>query len=199
MSEDQGGSRYSPAMIALAAVLIALTAVFTIVLKWPIPGTPGGYFNLSDVAVVFVGLVFGPWAGLVAGGVGAALGDLLPGILSAAWAPQFAPLSLIAHGLEGFLIGLIGWRRRSVSVMILAVVVGGVAMVGIYLLGEALIYYQKGWPPVLAGWLLALSETPWNIFQMIVGGVLGIGLALAVRRAYPDVDQIGRRKQWKEE
>jgi uncharacterized membrane protein len=199
MSEEQMGSRYSPAMISLVALLIALTTVFTIVLKFQIPGTPGGYFNLSDVAIVFAALVFGPWVGLVAGGVGAALGDLLPGILSSAWAPQFAPLSLIAHGLEGFLIGLIAWKRRSVPIMILAVVVGGAVMVGTYLLGEALLYYQKGWPPVLAGWVTALIEVPWNIFQVIVGGVVGIGLTLAVRRAYPGVDQIGRRRSWKEE
>jgi hypothetical protein len=34
--------------------------------------------------------------------------------------------------------------------------------------------------------------------QGIVGGVVGIPLALAVRRAFPEVEQLGRRRAWKE-
>ncbi len=184
--------RFSPAMIALVALMIALTTVFTIILKFPIPRTAGGYFNLSDVVIVFSGLAFGPWVGLAAGGVGAALGDLLLG------APQFAPLSLIAHGIQGLLIGLLGRRRYTRPVMILAWLVGALVMVGGYCLGEGLILYQSSWPPVIAGWLMAFTEVPYNVFQAIVGGVVGIPLILAVRRAYPPVDQIGRRRTWTE-
>ena len=184
--------RFSPMMIALAALLIALTTVFTIVLKFPIPRTAGGYFNLSDVAIVFAGLIFGPWVGLAAGGVGDALGDLL---LSA---PQFAPFSLIAHGVQGLLIGLLGGRSHTRSVMILAWLAGALVMVGGYFLSEGLILYQQGWPPLQAGWLMALTEVPYNAFQAFVGAAVGIPLVLAVRRAYPPVDQIGRRRTWTE-
>jgi uncharacterized membrane protein len=182
MSEDQGGSRYSPAMIALVALLIALTTVFTLN-PVRIPTAARGYFNLSDVAITFSGLLFGPWVGAAAGGVGTALADLFGGY------PFFAPLSLIAHGVEGFLIGYLGWRRRSVSAMILAWLAGTAAMVAIYLVGEGLFY---------TGWALALTEVPVNVLQGIIGGVVGIPVARAVRRAYPAVDQLGRRRTWHE-
>ena len=137
----------SPAMIALSAVLIALTAVFTLLIKIPTPAR--GYVNLSDVAITFAGLIFGPWVGMVAGGVGTALADLLAG-----FAP-FAPLSLVAHGVEGFLIGWLGRGKRTVGGMAIAWLAGSVAMVSIYLVGEGLFY---------TGWAPALAELPMNAF-----------------------------------
>ncbi len=175
-------SRLSPAMIALVAVLIALTTVFTLLIRVPTPAR--GYVNLSDVAVTFASLIFGPWVGMVAGGVGTALADLLGG-----FAP-FAPLSMVAHGLEGLLIGLIALKRRSVGWMILAWLIGSLAMVAVYLVGEGLFY---------TGWPLALAEVPMNAFQALVGGLIGIPLVLAVRKAYPPVDRIGQRSTWTEE
>jgi uncharacterized membrane protein len=182
MSKEEGGLRYSPAMIALVALLIALTTVFTRVITIPIPATQG-YFNLSDVAITFSALVFGPWVGAIAGGVGTALADLSTGAY-AIW----APVSLVAHGLEGFVIGWLARGRPSTSRIILAWFVGSTVMVLCYLAGGALI---KGLPA-------ALVEVPFNAFQALVGGVVGIPLALAVRRAYPAVDQLGRRRTWHE-
>ncbi len=181
MSESKETSRYSPAMIALVALLIALTTILTLLVRIPTPAR--GYVNLSDVAVTFSALLFGPLVGAVAGGVGAALADLFGGYAF------FAPLSLIAHGLEGFLIGYLGWRRRSVPALIVAWLAGTAAMVGCYLVGEGLFY---------TGWPAAFAELPLNVFQGIVGAVVGIPLVLAVRRAYPAVDQLGRRRTWHE-
>ena len=56
--------------MALLAIMIAVTTVFTVIPKIAIPGTEG-YLNLSDVAITFAGVAFGPIVGLVAGGVGA--------------------------------------------------------------------------------------------------------------------------------
>lgn len=171
-----------PALIALTAVLIALTTIFTLLIRVPTPAR--GYVNLSDVAITFAGLAFGPWIGAVAGGVGTGLADALGG-----FAP-FAPLSFVAHGLEGLLIGLLGRGRRSVFALAIAWAAGGLAMVAVYLVGEGLFY--TGWPP-------ALAEAPMNAFQALVGGVVGIPLYLAVRAAYPRIDRLGRRQSWTEE
>ena len=184
-------ARVSSARIALAALLIALTTVLTVVARIPI-GSTGGYFNLSDVAIVFTGLTFGPWMGMVAGGIGAALGDVILG------APQFAPLSLLAHGLQGLLIGLIGYRQQRISIMILAWFAGAVAMIGCYFVGEGLLLYQVQGSPASAGWVLAGIEVPWNVVQAAIGGFLGILLTLAVRKAYPPIDRLGQPKTWTE-
>lgn len=174
--------RLSPAMIALMSVLIALTAVFTIVLQIPIPATQG-YWNLSDAAITFAALAFGPWVGAVAGGVGTALADLATGYA------QYAPISLLAHGLEGFLIGWLGRGRRSVSGMIVAWAAGAAAMVLVYLLGGT----------VLKGFPAAVAEVPFNVIQAVMGAVIGIPLVIAVRKAYPQIDQIGQPRKWTEE
>ncbi len=175
-------ARLTPAMIGLLAVLIALVAVFTLVPRVPVPAT-GGYANLSSVAITFTGLVFGPFVGAVAGGIGTAIADLLGGFL------PFAPLSLIAHGLEGFLIGFIGRGQHSVWRMIFAWLIGSLAMMAVYFVGESLF---------LTGPAAALAEVPFNAFQAALGAIVGIPLVLAVRRAYPAVDRLGQRQTWTE-
>jgi uncharacterized membrane protein len=175
-------SRISPARIALAALLIALTTVFTLLIRVPVPATQG-YVNLSSAAITFAGLIFGPWMGLVAGGIGAALADLLGGYA------QFALLSLVAHGSEGFMIGWLGRGHRTVAGMILAWLAGSLAMIACYLVGEGLF---------LTGWPAAIAEVPSNAFQALIGAIVGIPLVLAVRRAYPPIDRLGQRKTWTE-
>lgn len=169
-------------VLVITAVLIAMVAVFTILVRIPIPATQG-YVSFCDVGTYFAGMAFGPWVGLVAGGVGAAIADVQGGFA------QFALLSLLAHGLQGLLAGLLG-RGRKLPGLILAWAAGALAMMGIYLLGEGL---------VLTGWGAALAEVPFNLVQTVVGGVIGIPLYLSVRRAYPPLEQLGRPVSWREE
>ncbi len=167
--------------IAIVAVMIAVTTVFTMLVRVPIPAT-NGYFNFSDVAVYFAAYTFGPVVGLVAGGVGAAIADLLGGF------PQWAALTFLAHGAQGLVAGLLGWRRDAAG-MAIAWVLGTVAMAGIYFLGEGFL---------LTGWGPALIEVPTNLIQNAVGGLVGIPLFLAVRKAYPPVVDLGGRRTWRE-
>ncbi len=178
----QSVTRLSPATIALAAVLIALTVVMTKVVQIPIPASQG-YWNLSDAATAFAAFAVGPWVGFVAGGIGTAIADLLSGPY-AVW----APISLLAHGLQGAAIGLAARRWRTVPGLIAAFALGAVVMITGYLAGGT----------VLKGAPAALAEVPFNALQAIVGGVVGIPLYLAVRRAYPAIDRMGRRQTWTE-
>ena len=155
--------------------MIAVVAVFTRSIVIPI-GT--GFFNFSDVAIYFAAFAFGPWVGLVAGGVGTALADI-----SLGWA-QFAILTFFAHGLEGLVAGYLG-RGNDRLRMFLGWLAGTVVMVGIYFLGEAAV------PAVWGGLPQALTEWPFNLLQNVVGGIVGIPLVLAVRRAYPPITQMG--------
>ena len=93
--------RLSATVVAIAAVMIAVVTVVTLLVRVPIPATQG-YFNFSDVAIYFVAFTFGPWIGLIAGGIGTAIADVLGGYA------YFAPITLVAHGLQGFLAGAIG-------------------------------------------------------------------------------------------
>ena len=68
--------------ISLVAIMAAVVAVFTMVIR--IPSPIGGYISLCDAAVVFSAYAFGPLTGFIAGGLGSAFADLLGGY------PQFA-------------------------------------------------------------------------------------------------------------
>jgi len=170
-------------MIAIAAIMIAVTTVFTLLIRVPVPATQG-YINFSDVAIYFAAATFGPWVGLVAGGLGTALADVLGGYA------QFAPLTLLAHGVQGLLAGALARRSAKPAVLLVAWLAGTAAMVGLYLLGEGL---------VLTGWGPALVEAPFNLLQNVVGGLVGIPLYYAVRKAYPPVMRLGRGQTWREE
>jgi len=167
----------SPAFrVASVAVLAAVTTVFTYI-KLPFAPTRG-YFNLGDVAIAFCAITLGPITAMISGGIGTALADLLGGY------PQWAPISLVVHGLEGLVIGLIvSTRRDSVLVQALGGLVGVLLMAGGYFAAESTIMGMGLGP--------ALAEVPGNIVQSAAGVVIGIPLALAVSRAYPPV------KQWR--
>ncbi|MHB1295268.1 MAG: ECF transporter S component [Anaerolineae bacterium] len=172
----------TPLTLAIAAIMIAITAVFTLLVRIPIPATQG-YVNFSDVATFFSAFAFGPVTGFVAGGVGAAIADLLGGY------PQFAILSLLAHGLQGLAAGALG-RGRGLPGLILAWLAGAIVMVTVYLLGEGL---------VLTGWGPALAELPFNALQTVVGGLIGIPLVQAIRKAYPPIARLNESTAWREE
>lgn len=159
--------------IALLAVSIALVAAIVASVPVPIPAT-GGFTHPGAVAEVFVALAFGPVVGMVASGVGAAIADLALGF------GAFAPLTLVAHGVLGFLVGLIGWRR-GLAANLAGWALGGLGLVLIYYLGEATLY---GFGPAAA-----LTELPINLFQVGLG-VLGLVLYRLVRAAYPAVDSL---------
>jgi uncharacterized membrane protein len=176
-------NRLDARTVAALAVMTAIVTVFTLAVRIPIPAT-SGYINFSDVAIYFASFVFGPWVGLIAGGVGTALADVIGGF------PAFAPLTFLAHGVQGWAAGYIGGRTNSLGRMLLGWAVGTAVMVSFYFLGETFVMGMG------AG--AAAVEAPFNLLQNVVGALIGIPLVYAVRRAYPPINQIGFGKTWKE-
>lgn len=156
--------------IPLAAIMTALVAVGTLLIR--IPNPMGGYFNVGDVMIFVCALTFNPIIGGIAGGAGSAIADIIG-------FPVFAIPTLIIKGLEGLLASLIT-DKKKVYRDVLAVIVGGSEMVIGYFLVELSPLFQ--WP--LAG---ALAEVPGNIAQIVVGGVVGIPIALVLRRRLPEI------------
>jgi uncharacterized membrane protein len=142
-------------------VFLVVVALATLFIRIPLP--TGGYFNFGDVVVVFAGLTVGVLAarrqwllGMVIGGLGSAAADVIGGYA------LFAPITLVAKGLEGMLAALASNRKPIPQFGIL--IIGGAAMVGTYFVGEWLM------PSVgLAG---AITELIPNTIQA-VGGIVG--------------------------
>jgi uncharacterized membrane protein len=149
--------------------MTALVAVGTLIIR--IPNPLGGYFNVGDVMVFVSALVFGPFVGGFAGGVGSAISDMIG-------FPPFVVPTLVIKGIEGVLAGLVT-NRKSILRDTLAVIIGGTAMIFGYFLAEA---YPLGWG--IAG---ALTEVPGNILQIVIGGILGIPLSNIIRRRLPQI------------
>ncbi len=157
----------NPRTLATTAVMTALVLGLTLIHIAPTP--IGGYIHLGDIAINFAALAFGPLAGLIAGGLGAALADVISGYA------VFAPLTFVAHGLQGLLVGWITARRVTPATAALAVLAGSAAVVGGYFIGASLFF---------GGPAYALTEVPWNLVQVAVGA-LGAGVYAAAARAYP--------------
>lgn len=153
--------------ISLMAIMSALVAVGTLVIR--IPNPMGGYFNIGDVMIFVSALAFSPFVGGFAGGLGSAIADLIG-------FPVFALPTLIIKGLEGLIASLVT-NKKSVYRDVLAVVAAGAEMVVGYFLVEVYLW----------GMGSALAEVPANIGQIAVGGLIGIPVAIVLRRRLPEI------------
>lgn len=167
--------------VSVSAVSIAIVTVAVTVIRIPVPAT-GGYWHTGVIAEAFLAVAFGPLIGGTAAGIGAALADLASGYGS------FAPLTLIAHGSTGLLIGWLGWRKGWPG-MLIGWIAGGLAQVAIYWIGEATIYGFGA-----AG---ATAELVGNFVQVGLG-IFGLGLFVIVRQAYPQVEQLATGASFEE-
>jgi uncharacterized membrane protein len=169
--------------VALMAVLTAVTTALTMVVRIPFALTKG-YITLADVGVLFAGFALGPMVGLIAGGLGTGLADAIGGY------PQWMVASFVIHGLQGLVAGYIG-HRAKLPRMILGFLVGAIIMVVGYFLVSAFVFGYGVGP--------SLTDGLGNIGQAIAGGLIGIPLVFAVRKAYPPINDIGRSHAWEEQ
>jgi len=93
--------------ISIIAIGSALVFLATASIQVYIPATKG-YFNIGEVMVYTIALLFGPYVGAVCGGVGSALADLATGY------GIFAPATLVIKGIEGFIVGYLS--RKVVKI-----------------------------------------------------------------------------------
>lgn len=190
--QNSTGIQHLPAFrIATLAILIAVTTLFTYIIRIPVAPTRG-YINFGDVSIFFTAMIFGPVTALITGGAGTALADLISGY------SQWAPFTFLAHGLQGLVIGLVikagrrissansdaagpaqrgGIRKPGILTLLTAFLAGTVVMAGIYFLTGGL----------MVGFAAAAAEIPGNILQNVAGVLVGTPLALAVWKAYPPI------------
>jgi len=94
--------------IAMTAAFIAMvflsTSLFYIALV-----SSTGFFNIGEAFVYLAALIGGPIIGALAGGIGAAMADMVLGY------GYFAPGTLIFKGLEGFAAGFFYQKGQQIS------------------------------------------------------------------------------------
>jgi uncharacterized membrane protein len=159
------------------ALLTALVAVATLVLRVPMPATEG-YINVGDAIIVSGALLFGGVVAGVSGGLGSALADGLGGYA------HWAPFTLIIKGVEGLVIGILcQWLKPDLNKQIGLMVAIGSASVGLFCMVTGyfvveLMLYSLG---------PAMASLPGNFLQAGASLVLGLLLVLALRRSRFDL------------
>jgi uncharacterized membrane protein len=94
--------------LAVAAIFTALVCAVTIIFSIYVPETRG-FFNIGESMVFLSALLFGPFVGGFAGGIGSMLADLLLGY------PHYAPATLIIKACEGAVVGALKKRNPKLS------------------------------------------------------------------------------------
>ena len=152
--------------IAAIGVMGALATIATMMFTFPIPAT-SGYFNLGDAIVMTTALTFGPIIGALAGGLGSGLADLLGGWYT------WVVFTTIIKGAEGYVAGKLAGpvEGRTLQKTIIAWGAGGAIMVLGYFFVQVFMY----------GFSAAIVEAPFNIVQMIVAGIVGVPVSIALK------------------
>ena len=170
--------------IIYLAVFTALVFVATIAIAIPMPTGVGAYLNFGDIVIFIASALLGPWGGLVAGGIGSMLADIV-------YAPIFAPLTLIVKGTEGLIVGLVvyllrkAFRQEKVQdyvSYVIAFTIGAILMVSLYCVGTGLMLGIINSGEYLAGFSTALLNVPNDLIQGSVSIVGGYALTIGLRK-----------------
>lgn len=109
--------------VTINALSISLVCVSTMAIQIPIPL---GYMHLGNTCILLTAALFGPTTGLLAGGIGSALADLLTGYT------QWVLPTLLIKSIMGFAIGYLAWGKEKklhmASVRTLLASIAGVAV-----------------------------------------------------------------------
>lgn len=148
-------------LLVLNGLMIALVCIATMVIQIPIPMTEG-YVNIGDSIIFVTSILFGPISGMIAGGFGSALADILTGY------SHWALFTLLIKGFEGYIVGIIVRKNTNLIKNILATSLGVIIMVSGYLLAGT---FLQG------SFIVALGSVSSNMIQGIVSIIIGIPIA----------------------
>ena len=154
--------------IVLAALMMALTCIATMIIK--IPSPLKGYLNLGDCIVLTAGWMLSPAYGFLAAGLGSAFADIFAGYVT------YAPATFVIKGLMA-LIAFYGFKLLhkkigNLASRIISGVVAEIVMILGYFLFEGLLY----------GFVPSMVNIPANGVQGIAGLIVGILLIKAFEK-----------------
>ncbi len=162
--------RMSSVNLAVTAVFTALVCVVTMIFSINVPATKG-FFNIGESMVFLAALLFGPFVGAFAGGVGSMLADLLLGF------PHYAPATLIIKACEGAVVGALKKRNPKLSsrlhwkffTLILGIIIG-------FLLGWVGTAYYSGEVELTLGSSIFMLYVPAE-FWIFLGVITALSIA----------------------
>ncbi len=144
--------------LAITAICLVLVYVFTAVVNIRLPFAPnGGLVHLGNVPLFVAAILFGKRTGMIAGGIGMGLFDLLSG-----WT-LWAPFTLVIVGCMGFVVGAITEKRKNMGFIVLALIAACAIKIVGYYFAEVVIY---------GNWVVPFTSIPGNLIQIGVAAVI---------------------------
>ena len=154
--------------VTVNALSIALVCISTMAIQIPIPL---GYMHLGNTCILLTAAMFGPGTGVLAGGIGSAMADLLTG---------YTLPTLLIKSVMGLVIGYLAWgtekRLRMASPRTL---LAGVAGIAVMVFG----YTMAG--AVLNGsFYTGLLQVPGLTLEGVIGLAAFYGLGFVLEKAH---------------
>lgn len=153
-------SKSNVQFLVVTAIFIALTYLFTAFINVRLPiAANGGLIHLGNVPLFIGAIIFGKKTGMIAGGVGMGLFDLLSG-----WT-LWAPFTFVIVGLMGYVVGRITEKPSHQKFSWYVVAIGAALVIKIvgYYIAEAIIYHSLVAP---------VTSIPGNLVQIGVAAVI---------------------------
>lgn len=162
--------KHTAKYITINALSVALVCVSTMAIQIPIPL---GYMHLGNTCIFLTAALSGPATGLLAGGVGSAMADLLTGYT------QWVLPTLLIKSVMGLAIGYLAWGeekrlRMNAPRTVLATVAGIAVMVFGYTIAGA----------VMNGSIYTgLLQVPGLTLEGVIGAAIFYALGFVLERA----------------
>lgn len=139
-----------------SAILAAL--IFVCTRYFAIPYSLGGYFNFSDVIIIFSSIFFGPFEAILSGAIGCSIADLTSGYA------VFVPFTLIAKTLEALSVWMIFYLLKKYKhIRYISIIIGPLFMIFTYFFANIILFSLEA----------AISNLPFDAIQGYVGALLG--------------------------
>ncbi len=153
--------------LATVVFFSALVAVTTLVLQIPLP-VIGSHITFGDTMIMVTALFFGSTVGGLVGSLGSAFADMVS-------YPLYAPCTLLAKGVGGFIAGRL--RKGTICGDSFACILAGICMITVYIIMEVLTLRI----PIEE----ALLEIPSNSIQVIFATAIGPPITHILRGIWP--------------
>ncbi|WFD11564.1 ECF transporter S component [Tepidibacter hydrothermalis] len=161
--------------LVLMGLMTSMVCIGTMLIQIPVPAT-NGFINIGDSIIFITSALFGPVAGMVAGGIGSALADLLSGYA------HWALFTLIIKGLEGLVVGILVKKYKNKFILSASMIIGSVVMVVGYYIGGGIL---KG------SFIVSLESIPWNVVQGVSSTIIGVLVSSAIMKTnYMKVNKV---------
>jgi len=158
--------------LIITSMLIALVFVATVLLNIRLPiAANGGLVHMGTAMLFIASILFGPKKGAIAGAVGMGLFDLFAG-----WT-LWAPFTIVARGLQGYIVGKIAWSNgrngSSITFNLIGTILSIPVMLGVYYICEGILFNN---------WIAPMASIPGNITQNVVGIIVAIPVAIVLKK-----------------